>query len=135
MRAPPVRTDPGRPLAFRRTLMPEHDQGEWDGGLYAANSSHHRATDDVIIDDLQQAGVLHAGARVLDVGCGHGDLTARIAALVPDGEVVGIDASADMVTTAAELHQAPNLRFAHVPAQQLATAVERGSIDAVVSVA
>jgi trans-aconitate methyltransferase len=115
--------------------MPEHDQGDWDGGLYAANSSHHRATDDVVVEDLQQAGVLRPDARILDVGCGHGDLTARLAELVPDGEVVGIDASADMVETAARLHQAPNLRFAHVPAQELASVVEAGSRDAVVSVA
>src|SRR6478609_3861245 len=99
--------------------MPEHEpapqQGSWDGGLYAANSSHHRATDDVVVEDLERAGVLRPDARILDVGCGHGDLTARLAGLVPDGEVVGIDASADMVTTAAQRHQAPNLRFAHVP--------------------
>ncbi len=34
------------------------------------------------------------GARVLDVGCGFGDTTQRIAALVgPDGEAVGVDAA------------------------------------------
>jgi SAM-dependent methyltransferase len=34
-----------------------------------------------------------AGARVLDIGCGLGDTTARLAELVgPEGEVVGIDA-------------------------------------------
>src|SRR4051812_38014385 len=92
---------------------PATSQGAWDGGLYAANSAHHRATDDVLIADLD----LRPDARVLDLGCGHGDLSARIAALVPDGEVVGLDASSSMVETAARLHPQPNLRFAAVPAQ------------------
>ena len=116
--------------------MPEHEQGEWDGGLYAAHSSHHRGTDDVVVEDLRATGVLRPGARILDLGCGHGDLTARLAGLVPGGEVVGADASADMVATAARRHgDLPGLRFVHLPAQRIAEAGEAGSFDAVVSVA
>ena len=37
---------------------------------------------------------LAPGARVLDVGCGPGTITADLAARVPSGEVVGIDAAA-----------------------------------------
>ena len=39
-------------------------------------------------------------ARVLDVGCGPGTITADLAALVPGGDVTGIDAAADVLGTA-----------------------------------
>ena len=39
-------------------------------------------------------------ARVLDVGCGPGTITVGLARLVPDGSVVGIDASPDVVAEA-----------------------------------
>jgi SAM-dependent methyltransferase len=55
------------------------------------------------------------GARVLDVGCGFGDTTQRIAGLVgPDGEAFGVDAAARFVETAtAEAAEAgvANTRF------------------------
>ncbi len=41
------------------------------------------------------------GARVLDIGCGFGDTTQEIAALIgPEGEAVGVDAAARFVETA-----------------------------------
>lgn len=49
---------------------------------------------------LADAGV-GAGARVLDVGCGVGDVSLLAASLVgPDGSVVGVDADARSVATA-----------------------------------
>lgn len=42
------------------------------------------------------------GVRVLDVGCGPGNLTAEIAGLVAPGEVIGIDASTQVITQATE---------------------------------
>ena len=58
-------------------------------------------------------GHLEHGRRLLDVGCGPGTITAELAALVAPGEVVGIDASAEVVARAGELgnSRAPNLRF------------------------
>ena len=44
-----------------------------------------------------------AGQRVLDIGCGFGDTTQRIAELVgPDGEAVGVDAAPRFIETARE---------------------------------
>lgn len=42
------------------------------------------------------------GDRVLDIGCGFGDTTRRLAELVGDGEVVGVDVSAPFLDLAAE---------------------------------
>ncbi|MFI5046184.1 MAG: methyltransferase domain-containing protein [Acidimicrobiia bacterium] len=43
---------------------------------------------------------LHTGVRVLDVGCGPGTITLDLAARVTPGEVVGVDAAADIVEAA-----------------------------------
>ena len=57
----------------------------------------------------------HPGQRVLDVGCGFGDTTQQIAALVgPEGEAVGVDAAERFIETArAEAEEAgvSNARF------------------------
>jgi SAM-dependent methyltransferase len=45
-------------------------------------------------------GRLERGMRVLDVGCGPGTITADLAARVPDGQVTGIDAAADVLAEA-----------------------------------
>ncbi|MDW3221195.1 MAG: methyltransferase domain-containing protein [Acidimicrobiales bacterium] len=47
---------------------------------------------------------LQPGMRVLDVGCGPGNLTAEIAGRVAPGEVIGIDASDTIVAEAARDH-------------------------------
>jgi trans-aconitate methyltransferase len=44
--------------------------------------------------------------RILDLGCGDGALTARLAELVPGGLVVGIDASESMIEAARSDHKA-----------------------------
>ncbi len=45
---------------------------------------------------------LRPGQRLLDVGCGPGTITSDLALLVAPGEVVGIDAAADVVAQAEE---------------------------------
>lgn len=82
---------------------------EFDGQRYAEASSHQREWGERLIGELG----LEGAERVLDLGCGDGALTARLAALVPDGEVVGIDASLGMIEAACA-HRAPNLRFLHM---------------------
>ena len=51
------------------------------------------------------------GLRVIDLGCGTGELTARLADLLPDSDVLGIDSSAEMLAKAAQ-HECAGLRFA-----------------------
>jgi ubiquinone/menaquinone biosynthesis C-methylase UbiE len=60
----------------------------------------------------------HKGAAVLDVGCGEGTITAEIASLVPNGKVIGIDASPNMVTLASNTFCLPNLEFGCVKAEE-----------------
>jgi trans-aconitate methyltransferase len=102
----------------------------WDAALYAANTAHHRRHDDDFLGGL----ALPGGARVLDVGCGVGDFTTRLATLGPGVEVLGVDADPGMVATAAR-HASPSVRFAVCRAQQLDRVVPADSIDAVFSVA
>jgi SAM-dependent methyltransferase len=53
-------------------------------------------------------------ARVLDVGCGPGTITVDLAARVPDGQVLGLDAAADVLALArqeADRRGQGNVRF------------------------
>jgi trans-aconitate methyltransferase len=102
----------------------------WDAALYAENTAHHREHDDDFLGGLR----LPAGARVLDVGCGVGDFTGRLAALGEGVEVLGVDADPGMVEVAAG-NAAPSVRFAVCRAQELDRVVPAGSVDAVFSVA
>src|ERR1022692_1158257 len=43
---------------------------------------------------------LPSGGNVLDIGCGPGTITAGLAALLPEGRVVGIDAAGDVLVQA-----------------------------------
>ena len=58
--------------------------------------------------------LLTPDARVLDVGCGPGTITADLAALVPDGHVTGIDAAEGVLDNAraeAEQRGSGNVTF------------------------
>lgn len=90
----------------------------WDGGLYAANTGHHRRYDDEFVRSLP----LQPTDRVLDIGCGSGDFTATIAALVPDGGVVGVEPQPSLLEQA-QRRARPNQSFVQAPAQQLAAAI------------
>jgi ubiquinone/menaquinone biosynthesis C-methylase UbiE len=46
---------------------------------------------------------LHTGARVLDVGCGSGNITIDVAIVVAPGAVVGVDVMEDRISRAIEL--------------------------------
>lgn len=94
---------------------------EWNAPEYARLSGLQAAMADEAIALLDLKGT----ERVLDVGCGNGKITAEIAARVPRGSVLGVDASAAMIAFAsgdADRTSHPNLQFAvanagHLPFQ------------------
>ena len=100
---------------------------DWDGQAYAANTAHHRRYDARFLGSLP----LHPGDRVLDIGCGAGDLTATVAAMVPDGHVVGLEPQPSLVDEARSRALA-NQSFVAAPAQRLADSVD-GPFDVIFS--
>lgn len=101
------------------------------GARYAAATGHHRAHDADVLAPV----AWRAGMRVLDLGCGVGDLTARVAALVAPGEVLGVDSSASQVGHARAANPGPGLRYEVARAQELDRVVPTGWADVVLSVA
>jgi len=59
-------------------------------------------------DDLCRLIRVRPGLEVIDLGCGTGELTCRLAPLLPDCRVTGIDASAEMLAKAGPC---PGVRF------------------------
>ena len=91
---------------------------EWDAANYARISSLQAAMAQEVLDLLE----LEGSERILDIGCGEGKITARIAALVPGGSVVGVDPSHDMISFAKthfDRAALPNLRFEVADARSL----------------
>lgn len=105
------------------------EAGRFDGALYAANTAHHRAYDDAVLDGVP----LVPGADVLDLGCGSGDLTARLAGLVAPGRVTGVDVSPSQTAHAAAT--VPAATFVTGRAQDVGSLFAPASFDVVVSVA
>lgn len=66
---------------------------KWDPADYEKSSSAQYDWAMKLITRLKVA----EDERILDIGCGDGRITAQLAALVPKGEVVGIDLSQEMV--------------------------------------
>jgi trans-aconitate 2-methyltransferase len=66
---------------------------EWDASDYARISALQKVMAEEVLGLLD----LEGSERVLDVGCGDGKITAEIAARVPQGAVVGVDPSVEMI--------------------------------------
>lgn len=91
---------------------------EWNAPEYARLSALQATMAEEALALLTLAGT----ESILDVGCGNGKITAEIATRVPQGKVVGVDASADMVSFAiAHCGSAlpSNLQFAVADARYL----------------
>jgi len=69
---------------------------DWSGRDYADVSGLQRAMATEAVTAMR----FGARDRVLDVGCGDGCLTRAVAAMVPEGCAVGVDASPRMIETA-----------------------------------
>jgi trans-aconitate methyltransferase len=91
---------------------------KWNAADYAANSAVQQAWARELLAHLK----LRGDERILDVGCGDGKVTAELARAVPHGEVVGVDASAEMIRFARKTFPAAkfsNLKFQIADARQL----------------
>jgi trans-aconitate 2-methyltransferase len=69
----------------------------WDASTYDATSQPQQEWADDVVERLRG---IRPDATVLDVGCGTGRVTERLLELVPEGRVLAIDASPEMVTLA-----------------------------------
>jgi trans-aconitate 2-methyltransferase len=102
---------------------------EWDAAGYVRRSTLQEAMADEVLGLL----VLKGSERVLDIGCGDGRITAQIANRLPQGSVLGVDPSHDMISFATN-HFSPathsNLRFEPADARSLPF---EGEFDLVVS--
>ena len=79
---------------------------EFDGRKYEKASAHQKEWGERLITELS----LRGDEQILDLGCGDGKLTAQLAELVPEGSVLGIDASLGMIEVA-QKYQKDNLSF------------------------
>jgi trans-aconitate methyltransferase len=79
---------------------------EFDGTKYKKASSHQKEWGQKLISELHFIGT----EKILDLGCGDGSLTSQLAELVPDGRVLGVDASLGMIQTAKQIRKS-NLEF------------------------
>jgi trans-aconitate 2-methyltransferase len=87
---------------------------EWNAELYRELSSLQQ----VMAAEVLQSFEVKASDHVLDIGCGDGRITSEIASRVPEGNVVGVDASSNMIELASQKNR-PNLRFEVADARTL----------------
>jgi len=91
---------------------------EWKASEYARISALQHAMAEEVLSLLQ----LKGNEQVLDIGCGNGKNTIEIATRVPQGSVIGVDFSADMVAFAKANYATtshPNLKFEVADARHL----------------
>ncbi len=92
------------------SLVTSAAKTKWNAAAYAANSAVQQGWARELIVKLKLRGDEH----ILDVGCGDGKVTAELARAVPRGAVIGMDASAEMISFAQKTFPASkfsNLKF------------------------
>src|SRR5271165_1641597 len=87
------------------------ETAKWDAGLYNEKHSFVWKMAAGLLELLEAK----SGERILDVGCGTGHLTAKIA--TNGAQVTGVDRSAEMIQEAREAY--PALRFEVMDAREL----------------
>jgi trans-aconitate 2-methyltransferase len=78
----------------------------WDPERYEQFKEERAAP----FDDVMHLVHARPGLRVVDLGCGTGELTRRLADALPQSDALGVDSSAEMLTKAGVLAR-PGLRF------------------------
>jgi trans-aconitate methyltransferase len=79
---------------------------EFDGEKYKQASKHQKEWGNKLMSGIDIKG----NESILDLGCGDGVLSQQLSLLVPNGKVIGIDASMGMIQTAKE-YESENLTF------------------------
>jgi trans-aconitate 2-methyltransferase len=88
----------------------------WNAQDYEKNSSAQQQWAQELIAKLD----LQGHEQILDLGCGDGKVTAELARCVPQGSVVGVDRSDDMIRLAQMRHaEIKNLQFQQMDVRQL----------------
>lgn len=103
--------------------MSEEKQYSWNAEDYARHSSAQQEWARELISRLDLQGY----EAVLDIGCGDGRITAEIAEYLPEGEILGVDSSEDMLELARKEFpwaKHPNLSFQQRDAGELAYEAE-----------
>jgi trans-aconitate methyltransferase len=87
---------------------------EFDAEKYKQASTHQQEWGTRLIAELN----LRGDERILDLGCGEGVLTAKLAQVVPGGSVLGVDSSQNMIV-AAEAWAGERLQFKRLDINEL----------------
>lgn len=91
---------------------------DWNASDYAKNSSAQLAWAQELIGKLSLQGT----ESLLDIGCGDGKISARLAEILQHGQVLGVDSSPAMLQLAVQLfppQRFPNLSFLEMDAANL----------------
>lgn len=87
-------------LKTYETLMihPSKEKDRWNGEKYHHNSGQQQVVADMLIKQYP----FNPYDEILDIGCGAGDVTDKLAKQVPHGKVLGVDPSQSMLDYAQE---------------------------------
>ncbi|KAI7348762.1 S-adenosyl-L-methionine-dependent methyltransferase [Hortaea werneckii] len=103
--------------------MPTSNQDHWTSAKYQSAASFVPQLTTTVLSYLD----IQPTDRILDIGCGDGQLTSKIAQAAPEGQVLGLDASHSFIATANQSHSSPNCSYR----LQDCTALSASSSDAV----
>ena len=107
-----------RPLTRNVMLNNMNNKYNWDPKEYARSSSVQQKWAMELIQKLNLKGL----EKILDIGCGDGKVTAELSSYLPNGHILGIDNSNEMIELAIKNHDKskyPNLEFQAEDARDL----------------
>ncbi|USN51603.1 MAG: methyltransferase domain-containing protein [Myxococcales bacterium] len=81
--------------------------GHWQGAVYQKNSRPQQEWFEQVVSALQ----LKGNEEILDIGCGDGAISNKIAYMIPQGNIIGIDISKSMIECARENYQTERISF------------------------
>ena len=122
---------------MQRRLEPELMNGDTQVQAYAAAdfSSGDQATIEAIQRLLSRTSPLPPNPLVVDLGCGPGNITLRLAGLFPKARIIGIDGAESMLAVARERAQQQQLEISFLcqTLQEVLQGALLGQADLIVS--